>query len=428
MSTAEFPTQTQQHDNVARKSSVALPLTLSSVPAGVDADVHARRQSVLGAVRYRTASVVGPSDDDPQPPFALHDAAARRSSVAAFAPPGLVPIGAGVDAALRRQSVLDGVRHPTASAVADDALSAQCEEPGRNAPEPASSAHAEGREPTVAPAANSVATCALAERALESLARLKGLGSAREMNDTLTKLNLDSVAISPVEVAALALLMRTTSALTTLALGFAALGDAGAEQIARALRINATLRCLFLRGNAIGDDGATALTAALGGSTAPLEVLELGGNVITDRGAAAFGRALGAVDRPCLLAKLELCNNRIGNEGARALCKGLVTNRALNKLNLYRNHIGDAGGLALGEMLAANTALAELHLWVNEIGDTGAIAIAAGVAVNGALRTLWLESNLFGGRAMRALLEAWEAPQPGDGGRPLRARSGLRVS
>ena len=66
---------------------------------------------------------------------------------------------------------------------------------------------------------------------------------------------------------------------------------------------------------------------------------------------------------------LNLFNNRIGAEGARALAEALKTNKALTSLDLRRNSIGAEGARALAEALKTNSALTSLDLRWNSIGD-----------------------------------------------------------
>ena len=71
------------------------------------------------------------------------------------------------------------------------------------------------------------------------------------------------------------------------------------------------------------------------------------------------------------LSSLNLCNNNIGDEGAKAV----AANTTLTFLNLCSNKIGVEGAKAL----AANTTLMSLDVSYNEIGDEGAKALAANI-------------------------------------------------
>jgi Ran GTPase-activating protein 1 len=59
------------------------------------------------------------------------------------------------------------------------------------------------------------------------------------------------------------------------------------------------------------------------------------------------------------LTKLDLRNNRIGDDGAAALGGALATSRSLHRLYLSWNRIGDAGAEALALGLRRNAALKE---------------------------------------------------------------------
>ena len=89
---------------------------------------------------------------------------------------------------------------------------------------------------------------------------------------------------------------------------------------------------------------------------------------LTDRGAHAICEA-----RPAALASIDLSWNHVGPEGAAAVARRA---RPLHGLNLCGNRLGDDGAAALCAPRLA--ALRELALGWNEIGDGGARALAAG--------------------------------------------------
>jgi len=68
-------------------------------------------------------------------------------------------------------------------------------------------------------------------------------------------------------------------------------------------------------------------------------------------------RALNHAD---IAAQLFLGNNRIGNEGARALAEALAANSTLQLLWLRNNLIGVAGATALARALIVNHTLAKV--------------------------------------------------------------------
>jgi internalin A len=153
----------------------------------------------------------------------------------------------------------------------------------------------------------------------------------------------------------------------------------GLTELPKELFDRQLITSLDLSDNRIGDEGARALAALTS-----LTSLTLHNTRIGDDGA----RALAALTN---LASLNLSYNRIGEEGARALAA--LTN--LTTLNLQQNQIGDEGARAL----AALTNLTTLNLRDNQIGGEGARALAALTK----LTSLDLLYNQIGGEGTRAL-------------------------
>ena len=56
-------------------------------------------------------------------------------------------------------------------------------------------------------------------------------------------------------------------------------------------------------------------------------------------------------------------NNKIGDEGGKAIGEALKVNTSLTKIELYNNNIGDEGAKAIGEALKVNTSLTEIDLY-----------------------------------------------------------------
>lgn len=75
-----------------------------------------------------------------------------------------------------------------------------------------------------------------------------------------------------------------------------------------------------------------------------IQHLSLRNNQITDIGAAKIGKALGPPDQPPReLLNLNLAFNRISDDGAKEIAKGLRMNRLLVSLSLASNKISDQG-------------------------------------------------------------------------------------
>ena len=65
----------------------------------------------------------------------------------------------------------------------------------------------------------------------------------------------------------------------------------------------------------------------------------------------------------------------------------------LRELNLYENKIGDEGAKALAEALQENQTLTSLVLWDNKIGDEGGKALLEALQKNQTLTTIYLSDN-----------------------------------
>ena len=116
-------------------------------------------------------------------------------------------------------------------------------------------------------------------------------------------------------------------------------------------------------------------------------------NRIGDEGAKALGEAL---KNNTTLTILDLMCNRIGDEGGQALGEALQNNTALTRLDLERNRISYVGAKALGEGLQKNITLTSLNLGYNQLGEEGAKALAAGLERNMTLTALYLNSSQIG--------------------------------
>jgi len=69
------------------------------------------------------------------------------------------------------------------------------------------------------------------------------------------------------------------------------------------------------------------------------------------------------------LVELNINENNLGDEGAKALAEGLKANKTLKSLDLSLNYIGDEGAKAIAAMLDVNKTLTSLTISGNEIQD-----------------------------------------------------------
>jgi hypothetical protein len=170
----------------------------------------------------------------------------------------------------------------------------------------------------------------------------------------------------------------------------AALTDRAAHAICEAAPD--ALASIDLSWNHVGADGAGALAALRG-----LLRLRLYHNEVGPDGAAAIARRA----RP--LQGLNLCGNRLGDDGAQALCSWRLA--ALGELALGWNDIGDGGAQALAAGVWPD--LEVLNLRANRLGPEGAAAVMALPA----LRRLGLDENPLGNAGLAALAAAPAFPR-----------------
>jgi Ran GTPase-activating protein (RanGAP) involved in mRNA processing and transport len=165
------------------------------------------------------------------------------------------------------------------------------------------------------------------------------------------------------------------------------------EKYVKRLKANdPNLTELDLYNNSIGNDGAKAIAEALKVNTV-LTRLDLDTNSIGNDGTKAIAEALKV---NTVLTTLSLQSNSIGNDGAKAIAEALKRNTVLTTLNLGYNSIGNDGAKAIAEALKVKTVLTILYLGDNSIGNDGAKAIAEALKDNIFLTRLELSYNSIG--------------------------------
>ena len=121
--------------------------------------------------------------------------------------------------------------------------------------------------------------------------------------------------------------------------------------------------------------------------TIPRLYLSLASNNIHDKGFHCIAQLL---KNTSVVRKLDLSDNRIGENGLKSLCEALSTNTTLQTLHLANCGLilDEENGLSLCQLLSTNTSLCLLDLSANKVTDC--LHIAIGLSNNRTLRTLLL--------------------------------------
>ncbi|KAJ2798164.1 hypothetical protein H4R21_004043 [Coemansia helicoidea] len=231
----------------------------------------------------------------------------------------------------------------------------------------------------------------------------------------------NNVSLAGVQGLVRALCSGRCAALRRLDISTNQIGIGGCELLAHMLGRNASLEQLAVAHNNIFDDGCGRLFAGLAGNTT-LRTLDVGGNFIAHAGARAIGRYLDAGPRGVPaegahaglqrgLRSLNVSFNPLGDEGLRAVCRGLCANRHLT--DLVANNIGatNGGARALRELLEAGsgrpTSLLTLSLRENtRLTLRGIEELASGAARSRHILRIAADLQFDGWRAAWSKAEA----------------------
>ena len=221
-------------------------------------------------------------------------------------------------------------------------------------------------------------------------------GCLKHLNN-LQALNLDSNHIGDGGAEALAANLNCSS-LKTLQLQDNQISNAGACALAESLKLGASLEEVDISDNSIGDEGIKSLVNNLG-----LAILSLTYNTVGVEGGIAIAENL---KRCPELKKLDLCIMKINCESVAAIARGLeYCALYLTKVDLSDNKIGDDGARALAEGLMLCSNLVDVDLMDNAIGDEGAVALAEGLVHCRCLENLLLDSNSIGDDGAKGLAD-----------------------
>jgi Ran GTPase-activating protein (RanGAP) involved in mRNA processing and transport len=148
------------------------------------------------------------------------------------------------------------------------------------------------------------------------------------------------------------------------------------------------VKCIYRSHKNLHDEDLDDIIKELETSTVLMEV-NLSNNLIT----LADGRFTAALASNTSLQKINLWDNKIGDEGVRSLASALKVNNTLRCINLYGNTISKVGAQFLSEALMVNTSLDNMNLHSNSIGEDGVQSLATALQVNSTLKSINLSGN-----------------------------------
>eukprot|EP00937_MAST-01D_sp_MAST-1D-sp2_P005239 g5239.t1 len=183
---------------------------------------------------------------------------------------------------------------------------------------------------------------------------------------------------------------RLTPSTTNLDLQGKLSGVIDVNLVSSVLKVNNSLATLDLRDNKIGDEGGKAIAEVL--PKCPLTSINLLQNKLRKNGARAI---LGACEKSSTLTTVLGLGGKdaadFSNKGwdvphAILVAAELKVNNSLTSLDLRSNGIGVEGGKAIAKVLPSSS-LTSINLLLNNIGD-GAAAVIAAAEQNGKIKTL----------------------------------------
>ncbi|NXY71312.1 NLRX1 protein, partial [Glareola pratincola] len=105
----------------------------------------------------------------------------------------------------------------------------------------------------------------------------------------------------------------------------------------------------------------------------------------------------------CVVSKLRLANNPVGEQGAQYLAEALAGNHSLTHLSLLHTALGDRGAEVIAQHLAENQHLQELNLGYNSLTDAAALHVVEVAKKHATLDKVHLYFNDISEDGKRAL-------------------------
>ncbi|XP_065901177.1 protein NLRC3-like [Dysidea avara] len=119
-------------------------------------------------------------------------------------------------------------------------------------------------------------------------------------------------------------------------------------------------------------------------NTNTVKVLDMTSNDLTAQEASAIS------DMMTCLEELDISNNKLGDDGADIISKGITKTNTLRVLDIRNDNITSTGAIAIANSLLHNTSLEGLNMNYNAIGQDEATAITQAITNNKTLKKLLL--------------------------------------
>ena len=232
----------------------------------------------------------------------------------------------------------------------------------------------------------------------------KALASALEKNTALEEISLHGCAIESAGAKDLASAIEGSKSLKSLDLHSNAIGDIGVKALASALNHNTSLKELNLNNCGIRIRGVRDLAEALKNNES-LKILHLGSN--KEIGLKGFKTLIDEIKDSKNLKKLDLSKNNLKDKGVEVVVDLIKDNKRLEELDLSGNGIKEKGVQALAGVLNS-TILIKLNLYENKIGNEGFKFIASALKNNKTLEEIDLDLEHSLNSVALSLVNAFE--------------------